>query len=83
MGFPQRANCDHPLQEDRSMPTLLSLDVRHRLQRLIEDGSSSREATRHLLISAATGVRLAAKVRRGEGLLPRKCGYSVGQRLVV
>ena len=41
------------------MPAPLSLDVRHRFQRLIEEeGLSGREAARRLLISAATGVRL-------------------------
>lgn len=60
------------------MPAPLSLDVRRRFQRLIEDGSSGREAARRLLISAATGVRLAAMVRRGESLAPRKCGRPAG-----
>ena len=61
------------------MPAPLSLDVRRRFQRLIEDGSSGRAAARRLLISAATGVRLAAKVRRGESLAPRKCGRPPGR----
>lgn len=61
------------------MPAPLSLDVRRRFQRLIEDGLSGRAAARRLLISAATGVRLAAKVRRGESLVPRKCGRPPGR----
>jgi transposase len=61
------------------MPAPLSLDVRRRFQRLIEDGFSGRAAARRLLISAATGVRLAAKVRRGESLAPRKCGRPPGR----
>ena len=61
------------------MPAPLSLDVRCRFQRLIEEGLSGRAAARRLLISAATGVRLAAKVRRGESLVPMKCGRPPGQ----
>jgi transposase len=60
------------------MPAPLSVDVRRRFQRLIEDGLSGRAAARRLLISAATGVRLAAKVRRGESLEPKACGRPVG-----
>jgi len=60
------------------MPAPLSLDLRHRFQRLIESGCSGREAARRLLISAATGVRLAAKVRSGKSLVPKKCGRPPG-----
>jgi transposase len=64
----------HPFQEDWIMPAPLSVGVRRRFQRLIEDSFSGRAAARRLLISAATGVHLAAKVRRGASLAPRKCG---------
>lgn len=60
------------------MPAPLSLDVCRRFQRLIEDGLSGRAAARRLLISAATGVRLAARVRRGGNLAPKACGRRVG-----
>ena len=60
------------------MPAPLSLDLRRRFQRLIEAGYSGRGAARQLLISAATGVRLAAKVRRGKSLTPSKCGRPEG-----
>ena len=60
------------------MPAPLSLDIRRRFQRLIEEGLSGRAAARRLLISAATGVRLAAKIRRGESLAPRVCGRPAG-----
>lgn len=60
------------------MPAPLSLDLRLRLQRYIEEGLSGREAARRLMISPATGVRLAGRVRRGETLVPRKCGRPVG-----
>jgi len=61
------------------MPAPLSLDIRRRFQRLIEEGLSGRAAARRLLVSAATGVRLAAKLRRGESLVPRKCGLPPGR----
>ena len=60
------------------MPAPLSLDLRHRFQRYIEDGLSGREAARRLMISPATGARLAGRVRRGEALGPHKCGRPVG-----
>ena len=60
------------------MPAPLSLDLRHRFQRCIEDGLSGREAARRLRISAATAARLARKVRRGESLVPAKCGRPPG-----
>lgn len=60
------------------MPAPLSLDLRRRFQRYIEDGLSGREAARRLMISPATGARLAGRVRRGEPLAPRKCGRPVG-----
>ena len=60
------------------MPAPLSLDLRSRFCRYIEDGLSGREAARRLRISPATGVRLAGKVRRGESLTPAKCGRPAG-----
>lgn len=60
------------------MPAPLSFDLRRRLQRYVEEGLSGREAARRLMISPATGARLAGKVRRGEGLAPRKCGRPTG-----
>lgn len=60
------------------MPAPLSLDLRRRFQRHIEDGLSGREAARRLMISAATGARLARRVRRGETLVPGKCGRPAG-----
>ena len=60
------------------MPAPLSLELRHRFRRCIEDGLGGREAARRLMISAATGARLAGKVRRGEGLVPAKCGRPPG-----
>ena len=61
------------------MPAPLSLDIRRRLERYIQDGLSGREAARRLLISPASGARLAAKVRAGETLTPAKCGRPLGR----
>jgi transposase len=60
------------------MPAPLSLDLRRRFQLCIEEGLSGREAARRLHISAATGARLARKVRSGESLVPAKCGRPPG-----
>ena len=50
------------------MPAPVSLDIRRRFARLIEDGLSARQAAKRLLISPASGVRLAQLVRRGGSL---------------
>jgi transposase len=60
------------VQEDESMPAPLSLDLHRRFQLCLEEGPSGREAARRLRISAATGSRLAQKVRRGASLAHRK-----------
>ena len=60
------------------MPAPLSLDIRLRFQRLIEAGHSGRSAARQLLLSPATGSRLAGKVRRGESVAPSRCGRPAG-----
>lgn len=60
------------------MAAPLSLDIRHRFAKYILAGLSGREAARRLMISPATGARLAGKVRRGESLVPAKCGRPVG-----
>ncbi len=60
------------------MPAPLSPDIRRRFAALIEAGLSARSAARRLLISPASGVRLAAKVREGESLEPEKCGRPEG-----
>jgi transposase len=68
----------HPSQEDHNMPAPLSLDIRRRFRRCIEAGFSGREAARRLMLSAATGTRLAKRVRRNEPIAPKKCGRPVG-----
>ena len=57
----------------------LSLDIRRRFERLIGEGLSGRAAARRLLISPASGVRLATKLRRGESLVPMKQDRPSGQ----
>lgn len=56
------------------MPAPSSMDVRRRFARLVEAGLSGRAAATRLLISPATGTRLARKVRTGEPLEPGRCG---------
>ena len=60
------------------MPSPLSPDLRRRFSELIAAGSSARSAARRLLISPASGVRLAAKIREGASLEPQKCGRPEG-----
>jgi len=60
------------------MSSPLSPDLRRRFSELIVSGSSARSAARRLLISPASGVRLAAKVREGASLEPEKCGRPAG-----
>lgn len=50
------------------MPAPISLDIRRRFARLIEEGLSARQAAGRLLISPASGVRLAQLVRQGRSL---------------
>jgi transposase len=66
-------------QEDHRMPKPLSLDIRHRFRRCIEEGLSGREAARRLLLSAATASRLGRKISRGESLVPAACGPKRGR----
>lgn len=66
------------------MPKALSLDLRHRFQRCLEDGLSGREAARRLLISAATASRLGAsrlgrRIARGAPLDPAPAGPKRGK----
>lgn len=60
------------------MPSPLSPDLRRRFSELVASGSSARLAARRLLISPASGVRLAAKVRENASLEPQKCGRPAG-----
>jgi transposase len=60
------------------MPAPLSLDIRLRFQRCIEDGLSGRAAARRLMISPASGARLAKRIRAGAPITPAKCGRPTG-----
>ena len=60
------------------MPAPLSMDVRRRFAQLVEGGMSGRAAAARLLISPATGVRFARRVRLGEDIVPAKCGRRPG-----
>ncbi len=52
------------------MANPLSADIRDRFRRLFEDGLSGREAARRLMISAATALRLARRLKLGASLEP-------------
>ena len=52
------------------MPKPLSQDIRQRFQVLHEAGFFARAIGHRLLISAATAVRFAANLRRGDDLVP-------------
>lgn len=60
------------------MAQTLSIDVRRRFAWLIEQGMSGRGAAARLLLSPATGTRLARKVRAGEALEPARRGRRPG-----
>lgn len=60
------------------MPAPLSMDVRRRFARLIEDGMSGRGASERLMISASAGIRLARKVRAGADIAPAQGGRPLG-----
>lgn len=60
------------------MPAPLSSDLRRRFETLVLSGLNGAEAARRLMMSPATGARLARKVREGAPLEPRKCGRPLG-----
>jgi transposase len=60
------------------MPAPLSSDLRRRFEALVLSGLNGAEAARRLLLSPATGARLARKVREGASLEPLKCGRPLG-----
>lgn len=60
------------------MPAPLSSDLRRRFEALVLSGLNGAEAARRLLVSPATGARLARKVRDGASLQPLKCGRPLG-----
>ena len=57
----------------------LSLDLRERVWKFIEDGGSRRAAARHFRISASSAVRIAASQAERGTLEPRKQGRPPGQ----
>ena len=60
------------------MGTALSQDIRDRFAALYAEGHTAREIGRRLMISAATGVRFATKLRKDNDLIhlpnPRRTG---------
>jgi len=60
------------------MTKTLSMDIRDRFRRYIEDGWTARAAGRALKISAATAVRFRQKIVRNETLEPKPRGGHPG-----
>lgn len=60
------------------MTKTLSMDIRDRFRRYIEDGWTARAAGRVLMISAATAVRFRQKIMRNETLEPKPRGGHPG-----
>jgi len=58
----------HPIQEDEHMTKTLSMDIRSRFRRYIEEGWTGRAAGRALKISPASAVRFRRMILRGKGL---------------
>ena len=56
------------------MPAPLSLDLRRRVAKAVEDGGTVRAVAARFGVSVATAVRLGQKARAGLGLGPRKPG---------
>ncbi len=65
------------------MPAPLSPDIRSRFQALHLEGHSAREIGRRLMISAATAVRFAARLRRTGNLAPAANSRRLGHRRLV
>ncbi len=65
------------------MPAPLSPEIRSRFQALHLEGHSAREIGRRLMISAATAVRFAARLRRTGNLAPAANSRRLGHGRLV
>lgn len=61
------------------MGNALSMDLRVRFKRLMDDGMRAAEAGRALLLSPATAARWGNKVRNGASLEPLRSGPRKGR----
>jgi hypothetical protein len=58
----------HPVQEDEDVTKTLSMDIRSRFRRYIEEGWTARAAGRALKISPASVVRFRQVILQGKSL---------------
>ena len=56
------------------MTAPLSLDLRRRLVRAVEDGSSAREAAGRFAVSASAAIKLMQRVRKTGSMEPAQIG---------
>ncbi len=56
------------------MAAPLSQDLRHRLVRSVEQGSSAREATRRFAVSESAAIKLIRRVRETGSTAPARIG---------
>jgi transposase len=68
----------HPIQEDEHMTKTLSMDIRSRFRRYIEEGWTARAAGRALKISPASAVRFRRKILQGKSLDAKPRGGHLG-----
>jgi putative transposase len=56
------------------MPAPLSMDLRERIVRMVEGGSSIREAARRFAVSASAAIKLMQRVRETGSAAPAQVG---------
>ena len=68
-------HCLHQMMEG-SVVLPLSMDIRTRVAKAIEDGETVRSAAKRFGISVASAVRIGQRQRAGRGQVPGKVGGS-------
>jgi putative transposase len=68
-------HCFHQMMEE-SMVLPLSIDIRTRVAKALEDGETVRAAAKRFGVSVASAVRIGQRQRAGRGQVPGKVGGS-------
>jgi transposase len=68
-------HCFHEMMEG-SMVLPLSIDIRTRVAKALEDGETVRAAAKRFGVSVASAVRIGQRQRAGRGQVPGKVGGS-------
>ncbi len=68
-------HCFHQMMEG-SMVLPLSIDIRTRVAKALEDGETVRAAAKRFGVSVASAVRIGQRQRAGRGQVPGKVGGS-------